>query len=293
MLFWVPVAVVAVSSIQVESTARCLSSGEIQEQLALLRLEPGASRVVVVEEEANLLRVRLIDADQKVLAERMLEPAPSCDARAMAVAVVIASWEGRFRAPAIEPLELPPQRKSPLAATPRPSVDPPEWEPLRLELRAGAVVSPVPFAPGALAAVQLGWGASPWRGEAGLVVLASRELALAEGWGRWQTTSLLLGATRQFHLGELRVDASAHAIGSMLAVSGMGFAVNRDTVAAESAVGLGVAVSRRMGRLRPFLSLEAVTRTGRQVMRVDGFEEGQELPRVELWLSLGMGGQVQ
>src|SRR4051812_44852268 len=90
--------VVLSAAIAVRGAARCPTAGQVADALGAL-LPAGATRATGdwadIAPDGNSIRVRLLQADGTLLAEKRLAPAP-CRQQAETAAVVLAAWASRF-----------------------------------------------------------------------------------------------------------------------------------------------------------------------------------------------------
>jgi hypothetical protein len=276
-LAWPPLLLLAAHP-TVTSDSSCPSARDIASNLAVLLPDDTAqSGTAAVSPTEDGLVVDLRPENPAFTAQRTVVVGTSCEERAKAAAVVIATWWPVGSAG--------PGRAESAAAGAVPEEGARRWE-----AAAGGYASMVSGSVAAGARVEASFAP---RGRAFGVRLAAGGTAaheddLAHGQVRWSRASVELGGTYAHRF--LRVDAGA--VGSLLQLAGSGFTENRRTSGAAVGFTVGVRAVAPWGRVQPWLELRGIAWPQSQEMTVTdsatGARSSQPLPHAELQLGAGV-----
>jgi hypothetical protein len=288
-----------VGTVQLVGPGHCPDPVEVEARLRTLS-EPGADETREVgtleEVDAGRLRLRLLDAQGKVLRERSLAVGSSCAARIQASAVIFATWQAQLAtAPPAFPearVEAAPPRET--APTPlqeaqvSSSAVPPKSRGLMMELRAGlgAGWAADQVEPGFRLEAALLRPGGHWSAELGVTAELARQEALGAGIARWTRSSLALSAGRRFESSSAGVQVEAGAVLTFVSAQGFQLPVSRRASAMDAGVRAGVRC-RIPGKVTPWLLLDGTFWPLPGSLAVQVRPVSHPLPFYEIGLVLG------
>ncbi len=293
----------ALTAIQIDGAGRCPAAAAVDERLAPL-LAPGfapsaSDRAVLVEDADGALSVSLARADGRRIGSRRLPRAATCAEQAETVAVALAVWEAE-----IHP-EISLRLDRLVAAAPPPPAAPPAAPtvevrhvvvapPRRFTAALGAALlgswQPGSVAPGGRLDAMLGIDGRPWRGRLSVAGVGEHTHALPPGEASWWRLTVALGADYAIPLGRRwQLVPGAAAVAGVVTSRGSGFATDRSARRVAPGVEAGLRAELRLGAIRPWAGLSAVTWLRRQVLEASGAAATSSvtIPRAEAFLALG------
>jgi hypothetical protein len=275
-------------SLRILGDSSCPDPRAVEHQLTNLSAgqRSAESRVARVDRIRDRLRLRLMDGEESVLAERWLPATSSCAGLALAAALALAAMD--------ESLPAPPAM--PTARLPFITGGPPNLEP-PIRRRWGGEVGAVvlgSLADGQLAAGvavvgALQRGLSPWRGEGLLAWDGERGLNAGGGVARFQRWTLGAGPAYRLLQGpSVSLEIEAEALATLLDVRGSGYAQDVTSLFLDPGVMLGVRLRGEAGPLVPWLGLWAAAWLRSHPIEVQGLPTPQQVPDVELIGGIGL-----
>ena len=256
---------------------------------------PGERHSARISRTERGIHVALHGARGEAIAERDLAGDGSCDTLAVAIAVIIATWEADLdpRLPARVKLPAPPPRPVPatvaIAASPAPPAPsaPPSFD-LGLGLLAslsGGHLAPGARIDGRVAAAgrRLGLGV----GVAGVTARSAAVGDRSEA-ARWSRIAVGAGPDVRLMLGRTNADLRAQALVALLQVSGVGLTTNTSGSTAQLGAGVGAHFGRPWGTAIPWIGLDLQYWPGPDRLAIAGVADQGRLPRLELQLAVGL-----
>jgi hypothetical protein len=295
--------VLAPSELAVTSDSECPGAGAITAALgALVGSTDAPGGVVHVRSQPPELIVELAGPGGEPQ-RRALPDGGECDARARAVAVVVASWLGGIqsgapvRAPAAPP---PPPPRVRAARPPAPSVEATSPRPSSRGLALGLGVVGGLDQVGAQAGLQLDAAleraGSDLAFRLAFAVALPRDQALGQGVARWWRPTALLTVATPLVDGATRLTLGGGALAGLLLVEGRGYDVDRSDAVLSFGATAGLRVSRRLGRTEPWAELRGQLWPFRQEVQNQQSPSGEvtskALPLWEAHVVLGFSFQV-
>lgn len=268
----------AVGAFSVTGNGKCPSARKVEQRVQQLSAGSvaGHSMASLKELPDGRLLLELRDESGVVL-ERKLPETASCEDRAEAAAVIIASELRRLEAGAPAP-SLPP-------TTVLPSLAP--WH-LRWEVGAGLSGAFSREAVGALLHLAL-WPSDRRLGGALKLVYPGSDLkSLGPGQVWWSRPSLRLGPQYRLEGRRFVLHLQAEAIAALLAIQGRGFSGNRRAAAFDPGLGGSARAGVRLGRVAPWIALLGAGWLKSQHAAVEGSGGVLSLPRYEVLLVAGV-----
>ncbi|HEY2746650.1 MAG TPA: hypothetical protein VGL86_18600 [Polyangia bacterium] len=273
--------------VHVSAVGHCPEAATIEARLASL-LPSRAATVndnAVVSEIQEGIRVELRGSDGKTIGSRSLPAAGSCDDRAEAVAVTIASWESDVAndsglafvlSPPIVTMTKAAQHSWQLA-----------WN---VEVSFLASIAGGAFAAGATGEVMLGKRHFPLAAHIGVAGLDTRELQVGTGHASWNRIALTLGPTFEVLSKVVHLDLHADALVGWLFVQGQGYSSNHGDNAFDPALGGGARLSIARWDVTPWVDVTLLgwLRTQTASATEAGSVVSNQIPRFDVWLRAGV-----
>ena len=234
------------------------------------------------------------------MAERTLAREGSCPDLAVAVAVVIAAWQGEMRAdlgpelPASEGAPRPHQGLPGASISklgPRPASPLVQARSWLWEVGAAILASREDdFGPGMAIDAQLGPSQSGLAGRMGILASTGHALALGPSPGRslWSRAALDLGLRNRTWFGDSALDGHVDLEAGLIHVEGTGYSTNYVRTGFDLGLGAGIRGAWALGRLAPFIELDGSLWPGRKAVTVAGTNAAGTLPRFELRAAVGV-----
>jgi hypothetical protein len=283
-------------------------------------LPAGAADLVHIVVERDRRYVRLVEADGRVVHERILPASLGCAAAARSAAVSLAAWQFQGRAD-LPPVSASPPPARPIAASAGASPAAAETSGSTAAARPGrppepsvtaavTVRAPPPARP--LWLVGVGAGASlgrtvtarPWWGAVAELTLgraqgvgafasfgasSGHEVAVEPGRARWSQISGKLGITVTGRYGPWGAALHGGLAGARMSIAGEGFAINEAGTQWAVGVDSGVRALRTFGRnVELWLDVTAVSWLGDHQVFVRNVAGARDLPSSEASVGLGM-----
>jgi hypothetical protein len=271
-------------SLRVQVSATCPTADQIHHSLRALVSESFSDDRVEVSDGPDGLEILFKNSVGHPLAARFLAKEGSCSDLASAVAVIVSTWMTDLGRGVPPPPPLYPGSVALAVAKKRP---------LLLELEAGFVASVAEGGPavGASAAVSL-WPTDSFGVFIGARAVGARNRPLGPGVNRWQRTSAVLGPEVRLSLGRIQLDLFAELLLAILTVRGLGYARNNQGTDADPGVGVGAKAAMRFGSWVPFLGVSVVDWLRAQTIRVEGLEQSDRLPGLEVFFTAGVDWRI-
>jgi hypothetical protein len=276
-------------SMQLVGTGHCPDPVQVEQRLEALS-EPGARDAVGVVDEidAREIRLRLLDANGAVLAERNLRVGRSCAARSQASAVVFAAWQTEFTAAVPVFPEPPLVEAHPVEAHVAAVTEPPRPATLLLELGAGvgAGFTADQVEPGLRLEAALLRSGGAWSAELGVTAGLPRQEALGAGGARWLRSSIALSGAHRWNGSTAGVHLEAGAVLTYVAAHGVQLAATRSASAWDAGLRTGVRLVLA-SRPAPWLLLDATFWPLARSLEAGGAPAPYQLPHYEIGLAIG------
>lgn len=279
--------------VRVEGESDCPAPAEVS--AALERLEGAAvaaSGSVRLATDGDSLDVRWIDDAGRTVRQWRFPRGGSCAALAETVALVLAVWRGGVDGAGLRSPPLPPP---PVEGVPAPALRamrPARPSLVAYEVAAGFLVGWEPGAGGSFGGTveaTVGPRESRWAGRVALSALSLQSQGFALGSVGWTRPSLSLGARLRLARERVRLDLTVDALVALLVLRGDGFAgAVAESYDVDPGLDLGLRLGVRAGPLVPFVDLRGVGWLRQQTARVTGIAAGDDLPRFDLWLTVGL-----
>ncbi len=248
--------------------SRCPDYEAVQQELRLIDpeiLEAPVRRFVMVEPQANGLRLRLFDGEGHLLEQRLVVGSKSCSQWAQVSAALISSWQAEFASPTLAPPILPvspssppelpevasavpaePESNSPSAAVAvradRLEANPPRWEGELGVGLLGAVANKGTVAPGLDILAGLAPFGSHFGGRMTLSIVGSRSFPAESGTANWQRYTLALGGYGALGSTQLKFELGAAFLAGLINAYGTGFPQSASSLSFEPGLGLSTRV---------------------------------------------------
>lgn len=282
-----PVIVLLAALVNVTAAGHCPDASTIELRLApLLPARAGnSSDKAVVTEIQDGITVELRSSDGRTIGSRSFAAAGSCDDRADAVAVTIASWESDLATDSVTALSLP----APTISLTRRAAQPSRlaWS---VDVAFLASIAGGAFAAGGTAEVMLGRRQFPLAAHVGLAGLDNRELSVGSGRASWNRIALTLGPTFEALSKVVHLDVHLDALVGWLFVQGQGYSSNRADNAFDPALGGGVRISVARWDVTPWIDITLLgwIRTQTVSATEAGSVMSSQIPRFDVWLRAGI-----
>ena len=280
------VVIATLASIHLSVAGHCPEATDVEKRLVeLLPRHVLSPDTAVVEETPDAITVRLQTAAGKTIGERGLPLMESCDERADAVAVTIASWEAEFPQGAGPTLTLP---------QPTPSVVRTESRESQLEWSVDASflasIAGGSFAAGASADVLIGKRHFPLAARIGVAGVDTRSLSIGMGHAVWNRVAIVFGPNYEAVSRYVHVDIHADVLAGWLFVQGQGYTTNHGDTAFDPALGGGVRMSVARWDLTPWIDVALLgwLRTQTASATQTATTLTAEIPRFDVWLRAGV-----
>jgi hypothetical protein len=256
-----------------DAGAQCPTGAAVAEEFRAVAGENATLRErVEMRQIAAGLRLRLVDANGAVLAERTL-PGGDCAELARAAAVVLAAW-----------------RTDVEASTPRLQIKPPPPRPKpSWEVGAGFLASLPSFAAGGEVSAAI--GARRWLLRLDAFGMSLRDLAVgrSSGHARFTRAGLSAGPMVRFRPRRFVLDLHAEATFALLYMDGVGYSTNQSANAFDLGLGGGARAAVHFGPAAPFLGVTVVGWPIGQTVVISGPAGGSaRVPTFEVWLQAGI-----
>lgn len=263
-------------SITVEGTTSCPQPQEVAARLQAVAPGGGMAGRAVLSESEGALRVQLMRPNGTVVGERLLDARYPCRELADAAAVVLASWQGEFAAPAME------------APTVVETAPPPRRRTMALELGLGLVAAgPRPLSAGG--SLSLGAGLGAWGLRLHLMAVDFHRQSIGPAEISWNRSPLAVTVRRRFQtpIGlVLAFDAGVTAAALFARSSGLD--VDQPYHDLDYGPTAGAQLMFDAGRgLLPFLAISSAAWVQTRVINLNE-NDFRVLPRVDSWLVLGI-----
>lgn len=282
-----------VPPIEVRGDTACPSAAAVS--LALQPLLPeqagpsGPTQMALLLEQGAGVTVQLFGPELRLLEERTLPPASSCDERARVAAVIIASWLTPLPKVALGPIDLGPAvepGRSPSIRLSSPAVR--DSSPaFSVSAAALASVTSEGVTPGLLLEVSVRRARSPWALSVDGLLEGTHRTAVAGGEGAWRRLGVGVLGGRRWVSGRAFMEAQLGLLLSSLLIEGAGFTSNFSGAALD--VG-GAACARsglKLAALAPWVGACAVGWGGTQRLEVTGAGASTEISRLESLIVVG------
>jgi hypothetical protein len=285
------------AAIAVHGVARCPTAADVEAALAALSSPVAATPTgdwADIAPDGDSIRVRLLQADGTLLAEKRLAPA-SCRQQAETAAVVLAAWAAQFHPEVALSFETPPpappvvdHRTPTLSAVPPPPA-PRDHDPLVLAVGAGALASVQrdSLAPaGAIEALvygrRSGWGAKVTLRGAG-----THRLAFGPGEAAWHRLGASAGVLRRHAWRRVSAEAGVDLVTGAVFVEGDGYTVPRSSRSWDFGAEVGARLGLVLGRIEPWVGIGLCGWLRPQVIEVAGISGQDRLPMLEARVGIG------
>jgi len=258
------------------------------------RLRGDALRAELVDAGARL-RVRLLDGEGKVLAERLLETGPSCAGLAHAAAAVISTLELEVSAaPAVELVAVPRPEgtaaPSPTASLARTNRSRGERAGVAFDVGAAFLGSATGdgLAPAGAVMLRLRSRTSAFRLDAGFFAEGRRDLVFTDGKVSYQRFWVSLGPGYELTRGRLSVELQLGLLGAFSALAGDGVtSVSKENVL-DGGGALGLTAQWTLGQFAPWVGLFGLWWPGGTKVEIGALTQSRSLPSSEALLGIGL-----
>jgi hypothetical protein len=274
-----------VAAVEVAGSSACPEPALVAAGLAgILPPEVGAApdRATLsptLDERSVLVELRR--ADGVVLASRRVAAGGSCAETAEIVAVVIASWEARFRSGLAGPLDIDVRSPPP----------PPPARHRRVEGGAAALVSRQgsDVAPAARVELAVGIASGHFALRAAPLLVWGHRTDVPPGTAAWSRAGLGVGARFRLTRGRLWGDAVIDLLATALFSRGSGFATERTGWSFDPGAATWLRGGVSLGRVEPWLGAATIVWPRTQRMQVQGLpNQAVDLPHLELFMAAGL-----
>ncbi|MBN2575465.1 MAG: hypothetical protein JXP73_12950 [Deltaproteobacteria bacterium] len=270
------VAVADPMPIEVRASGSCPSSEAVTAELGRIAAAPEEATSVRgrfdILESSRGVRVRLGNAPGGADGERAIETSADCAERAIAAAVVIASWRTDLRSKVRLDLE---------ASTP-------SWFPSTGVAGLGVASGIATWAWGAGLDLQMahrsGWGG---RLAAWGTSYRTQVLGTSPGRARWTRWVLGIGPVYELARDRWLLIAAAQVAVGRFAVRGEDLASTRQEAAVDVGARLGIEVGFRLGAFVPCAGVAAVGWPRSHRVKALGVEDERTLPKLDVLLAAG------
>jgi hypothetical protein len=266
--------------VAIDGDTTCPTPMQIGEHLDVLladrsaRAAPDHARLAAT---GDVLELELDSASGRTLGRREFSRQASCEQLAVAVAVVIATWE--TTADGVAPTIAVEAHDRPVQASSR-----------SLVVGAGAatVLDRGGWAPGATVEVALGSSRSRWAGLLDAVVTRSNAVSLAPGFASWARHRVAIGGSFEMVAnGPFVLDATGQLVAGLLVASGTGFSTDRTATTFDPGVAAGVRAGVAWSSWSLFVSATETEWLRANHLAVTGLSQ-VDAPRHDLVVSLGL-----
>jgi hypothetical protein len=269
--------------IEVHTTGNCPGSEAVTAELGRIAAGPEETTSdhgrADIFESSRGLRVRLSRASGGTGGERAIETSADCGERAIAAAVVIASWQTDLRS------EVKLDLKS-IGAQPGST---PSWFPSAGIAGVGVASGTATWAAGAGLDLQMahrsGWGA---RLAAWGTTYRSEVLGTDSGRASWTRLVLGIGPVYQLDRGRWVLVAAAQLAVARMVVRGEDFAITRQDTGVDVGARLGIEAGFRWGAFAPCAGIAVVGWPRSHRVKALGLDDEKTLPKLDVLLAVGV-----
>lgn len=282
------------TSLEIRGETTCPNPDGVRKQLEPLAPRPwpseAAVKLVVLAEARGDIIVTLFGPALELLEERRLAPYPSCDERARAAAIVVASWLTAL--PPAAPPTVPFARSAAptLGRAAAPSA-PGRTLSFQASAAALASLSAETVAPGLLVEVALRPRAGRWSLSLGGLLEGQHHKAFGDGQATWWRLGAGAGAAWRAVRGRIWLDLGATFLVTRLAIAGTEFANNTGGATWDVGAAGGMRLGYGSRRVQPWLGAWAVGWGGRQNLYIAGEVAADatrgEIPRLDALFGIG------
>lgn len=263
-------------SVEVHATGNCPSGEAVTAELGRIAADPEEAisdhgRADIFESSRGL-RVRLSRTSGETGGERAIQTSADCAERAVAAAVVIASWQTDLRS------EVQLDLKTSI----------PSWFPSLGVAGLGVASGTGTWAGGAGFDLQLAHR-SGWGGRLAAWGTTYRSEALGGGSGRasWMRWVLGIGPVYELDRGRLVLLAATQLAVAALMVHGEDLAITHQDVGVDVGARLGIEAGFRWGAFAPCAGIAVVGWPRSHRVKTLGLEDGKTLPKLDVLLAIG------
>lgn len=270
---------------EILSDSDCPSAQAVQAELLLL-MPDARGGLVKIQRSSEGVELLLYSDQQSGPLRRQLTEQPACDQMARLAAAVIAIWRATVP-PTPEPVRPP-------RPAPAPGPSPGEPPAPRLQFDVSASVAGVlggsELSLGELLDVRLSLAARPFGVRIGVLLGTPHTLALNPEQAEWTRWSLRFLPGARLARGRFQIELGAGASLALIGLRGQGYERNRRSYGVDVGLGGGMRVGPRLGRIWPFLGVEAMGWLLPQLVRAShgAIVQEAEVPRLELLFSIGV-----
>ncbi len=294
MLSWLVLNATLVGATEVRSDTDCPSADDVAAELVGLSSGDSAPGRLEIHGPSPL-KVEWWSGGVKV-AERQLSRGSSCHAHAQTIAVIMTTWQAKFRSSATleaDELLLPAVETSAVgpAVSQATATASPRRESVRFDIAAALVgaLSGIDFSPGARIDATLAPPHLPVAARITLAVTGPRTLFFAGGSSDWIRAFMAVGPAYQVAAPHSRFDFHLEGLLAVLSVSGQGFVASTGRAYNfDPGIGGGVRALMPVGKWGPFLDLSVVGWPRRQALVVLGSAATTHVPQFDLLFSIGI-----
>jgi hypothetical protein len=267
--------------VQVEGSSGCPSPSEVTAALAPFSIESDdVARVDPAPNGAGGIEIVLTDRAGTLKKTRRI-PTAACADLAQAAAVVIAVWESELKEARLQPVRLPPPRRTDALSARQVT--------LELAPAFAAVLTGSSFAPGGELAGAVVARRRPIGARAAFVGSGTRDATFPPGHASYTRYHLSLGPMLRFRPSRLLIDLHALVALGVVTLRGVGYQTNQTATDFDPGLGGGIRLGVRLGRYAaPFIGAEVVGWPRRQLFQIAGVSGAGELPRWDLILTAGV-----
>lgn len=273
------------AAVEITGASTCPEPAAVAAGLAAVLPDEGGSgppdvATLVPTGDGRAVQVELRRADGLLLASRLVPAGSSCDEAAEIVAVVIASWEARFRSGLEGALEMDVRR-------------PPAPPPRRRLIQVGAAgllsLQNGDVAPGGMLEVTVGLGSGRLALRAAPLLVWDHDAALLPGNASWSRTGLAMGVRLRLSHRGIWADAAVDLLATALLNRGTGFSVERRLWSFDPGATAWLRGGLVLGRFEPWVGAALTVWPRTQILMVENLP-GQEvrLSHMELFFAAGL-----
>jgi hypothetical protein len=285
------------AAIAVRGVASCPTAAEVSEALAALSpagATPASGDWADIAPDGDSVRVRLLQADGTLLAEKRLAAGP-CRQRAETAAVVLAAWASQFHPEVAFSIDTPPPAapdSGPPALAVVARAPPPSRESAPLVFVAGAgllaSVQGDSLAPAGTIEARLAPARSGWGGRLAMRATGMHRLAFGPGEADWRRVGVSAGVLRRQELWRrVAAEAGVDVVSGLVFATGDGYSIPRSSRSLDLGVEVGVRLGFILGRIEPWLGVALCGWLRPQIIEVSGIPERDRLPAFDARLGIG------
>jgi len=288
-------AMVFGAAIAVRGAATCPTAAAVAEALAAISPPDGTPATgdwADIAPDGDSIRVRLLQSDGTLLAEKRLAPGP-CRQQAQTAAVVLAAWVSQLRSGVAFSFEAPPRAPT-VAERGPPTLSavaaPPDRDRLVVAAGAGLLASlqSDSLAPAAAIEARVHGRRSGWGGRLALRAAGTHRVAFGPGDAAWRRLSVAAGVLHRRVWGRVSGEAGIDLLTGALLVEGDGYTVPRSTRSWDFGAEAGARAGLVFGRFEPWLGFGLSWWLRPQIVQVTGISGEERLPPLEARIGAGV-----